>query len=44
MITSADLADIFEFFSYGIGIGGLLSAIVWAVDYTVKSCISFFKM
>ena len=43
-ITSQDLADIFELFTMGIPIGGLLSAIVWAVAYTVKKCISFFKM
>ena len=44
MITTNDLADIFTLFSEGIGIGGLLSAIVWAVAYTVKKCISFFYM
>lgn len=44
MVTLNDLADVFQLFSYGIGIGGILSAIVWAVAYTVKACISFFKM
>lgn len=44
MITINDLADVFELFSYGIGIGGILSASIWVIAYTVKSCISFFKM
>ena len=43
-LTSADLVDAFTLFTYGIPIGGLLSAIVWAVAYTVKKCIAFFKM
>lgn len=44
MITTEDLAEIFSLFSYGIGIGGLLSAIVWAVAYTVKKCLGFFNL
>lgn len=43
-ITSQDLADIFELFTMGIPIGGILSAIVWGVAYTLKKCIAFFKM
>ena len=44
MITSDDLQYAFEFFTIGIPIGGILSSIVWAVAYTVKKCISFFRM
>lgn len=44
MITTNDLTDIFALFSQGIGIGALLSALVWGVAYTVKKCISFFYM
>lgn len=43
-LTTNDLAQIFELFTMGIPIGGVLSAIVWAVAYTIKKCISFFKM
>ena len=44
MITSEDLTNVYELFVMGLPIGGLLSAIVWAVAYTVSKCISFFKM
>lgn len=43
-ITTENLAEIFTLFSTGIGIGGLISAIVWAISYTVKKCIGFFKL
>lgn len=44
MITSEDLAQIYELFTYGIGIGGLLSAIIWVVAYTFKKCLQFFNL
>ena len=44
MISSEDLQDVFELFVMGIPIGGILSAIFWAVAYTVKSCLKFFRM
>ena len=44
LITSENLADIFSLFTMGIPIGGILSAIVWGVAYTVKKCINFFHM
>ena len=44
MITTGDLTDVFELFSIGISIGGLLSSIIWVVAYTIKKCISFFRM
>ena len=44
LITSSDLADIFTLFTMGIPIGGLLSALVWAVAFTIKKCLGFFKL
>ena len=43
MITSEDLTNVYELFVMGLPIGGLLSAIVWAVAYTVSKCISHLK-